>query len=72
MTKTSVGYTAGHDKSPTYNSVCSGNTGHTEAVQVTTPIVLLLEAADCCSVTASSRQHIIMPSQQNHEVLLLC
>ena len=33
--KTSVGYTAGHDQSPTYNSVCSGQTGHTEAVQVT-------------------------------------
>ena len=32
--KTSVGYTAGHDKAPTYNSVCSGQTGHTEAVQV--------------------------------------
>ena len=32
--KTSVGYTAGHDKSPSYNSVCSGQTGHTEAVQV--------------------------------------
>lgn len=32
--KTSVGYTAGHDQSPTYNSVCSGQTGHTEAVQV--------------------------------------
>ncbi|DBA78416.1 hypothetical protein WJX79_010510 [Trebouxia sp. C0005] len=34
VTKTSVGYTAGHDKAPTYNSVCSGQTGHTEAVQV--------------------------------------
>lgn len=34
VSKTSVGYTAGHDKSPTYNSVCSGNTGHSEAVQV--------------------------------------
>ncbi len=34
VTKTSVGYTAGHDTAPTYNSVCSGQTGHTEAVQV--------------------------------------
>ncbi len=34
VTKTSVGYTAGQDKAPTYNSVCSGQTGHTEAVQV--------------------------------------
>ncbi len=34
VTKTSVGYTAGHDKAPTYNSVCSGQTRHAEAVQV--------------------------------------
>lgn len=34
VVKTSVGYTAGQDTSPTYNSVCSGRTGHTEAVQV--------------------------------------
>ena len=34
VTKTSVGYTAGHDTAPSYNSVCSGRTGHTEAVQV--------------------------------------
>lgn len=35
VVKTSVGYTGGHDQEPTYNSVCSGFTGHTEAVQVT-------------------------------------
>ena len=33
--KTSVGYTGGHDPCPNYNSVCSGRTGHAEAVQVT-------------------------------------
>ncbi len=34
VVKTSVGYTGGHDPTPNYNSVCSGRTGHAEAVQV--------------------------------------
>ncbi|QJC53447.1 peptide-methionine (R)-S-oxide reductase MsrB [Paenibacillus albicereus] len=29
------GYTAGHVENPTYDQVCEGNTGHTEAVQIT-------------------------------------
>jgi len=29
------GYTAGHTKNPTYEKVCSGKTGHFEAVQIT-------------------------------------
>ena len=33
MLQSTVGYTAGHDTEPTYESVCSGRTGHTEAVQ---------------------------------------
>ena len=32
--KTEVGYTGGTTKNPSYEQVCSGQTGHTEAVQV--------------------------------------
>jgi peptide-methionine (S)-S-oxide reductase len=31
---TSVGYTQGHEEKPIYEDVCSGGSGHTEAVQV--------------------------------------
>ncbi|SMO80776.1 peptide-methionine (S)-S-oxide reductase [Saccharicrinis carchari] len=29
------GYAGGHDETPTYNEVCSGNTGHAEVCQIT-------------------------------------
>jgi len=34
VTHTSVGYTQGQTPNPTYEMVCSGSTGHTEAVQM--------------------------------------
>ncbi|KGE05357.1 peptide-methionine (S)-S-oxide reductase MsrA [Pseudohaliea rubra] len=42
---TAVGYAGGHTPNPTYREVCSGNTGHTEAVLVVfDPAVLGLDA----------------------------
>tara|TARA_B100000686_G_scaffold204217_1_gene211008 strand:+ start:10719 stop:11195 length:477 start_codon:yes stop_codon:yes gene_type:complete len=34
VTKTICGYSGGHTNNPTYNDICTGETGHAEVVQV--------------------------------------
>ena len=35
VTSTRVGYTAGHSDDPDYKAVCTGTTGHAEAIEIT-------------------------------------
>ncbi|MBC8550201.1 MAG: peptide-methionine (S)-S-oxide reductase MsrA [Candidatus Brocadiales bacterium] len=34
VVSTTVGYTGGHKENPTYKDICSGETGHTEAIEI--------------------------------------
>ena len=58
VTDTSVGYTQGADPAPSYESVCSGRTGHTEAVQVGGPACWYPNCVShSCSWLRGAKQH---------------
>lgn len=69
VSNTTVGYTGGHIENPTYDQVCSDQTGHAEAVQVEyEPSKISYEALlaifwQCHDPTTSNRQGADIGSQ---------
>ena len=54
MINTCVGYTQGNIDKPSYEQVCSGNTGHTEGIQLAfDPAVVSYEALSNLSPSLS-------------------
>ena len=80
VTHTSVGYTGGKDTEPDYRKVCSGRTGHAEAVQVRARLSAAesKSGADCrgasssriASGTAVMVQVYFKPQEVTYEKLL--
>lgn len=58
VAKTSVGYTQGDVEGPSYQAVCSGRTGHTEAVQVHPPCTSCQPSLHNLCVLATRAQRI--------------
>lgn len=61
MVATAVGYTQGTSETPSYEEVCSGSTGHTEAVQARVLNRQLLSPWRKCD-SLSARQVLFDPS----------
>ena len=70
VTDTSVGYTQGRDPTPTYEAVCSGGTGHTEAVQVAA--ASSQAQAQAVLHTLIKYQLIVTSCKPDHEWMLIC
>ena len=75
---TSVGYSGGNIKSPTYEQVCTGNTGHAEVVEidydpkVVTYSELLNVFWSCHNPTTKDRQGPDIGHQYRSVIYYLC
>ncbi|MEG2849549.1 MAG: peptide-methionine (S)-S-oxide reductase [Bacteroidales bacterium] len=54
MLKVVSGYTGGHVANPTYEQVCSHQTGHTEAVEITFDPAIITYQELMISLTANN------------------